>query len=334
MMQAQCRSAQLQAARRRGTCRVAVGQGGGRWRRAGSHWFAALAAAFVLAGAAAPASAQVLAVVNGIPVTSYDVDQRTRLHQISGGKATGRKEVLQELIDDHIKVLEGKKYGMEPSTSEVDGAFAQMASRMRLKPAQLTQALNGRGIGVETLKLRIRADLVWGQLVRGRYQASLQVGEGELRAVLGQAEDSKGVGHVYTLRPILFIVPQGSPPSAFEGRRREADALRSRVNSCEEAVRLARELRDVAVREPIVRNSATLPAPFRTMLDSLEVGKLTAPDISAQGIETFALCSREVTRTETPRRNEVRQEIFAKRYEAQSKQYLERIRRSAMIEYK
>ena len=79
---------------------------------------AALTAATLLVATAAPARAQqVLAVVNGIPVTSYDVDQRTRLHQTSGGKAPGRKEVLEELINDHIKLIEGKKFGMEPSAT-------------------------------------------------------------------------------------------------------------------------------------------------------------------------------------------------------------------------
>lgn len=298
-------------------------------------WFAAVLAALTASmGVTAPAWAQqVLAVVNGVPITGYDVDQRTRLHQISGGKAAGRKEVLEELINDHIKVLEGKRYGLEASKAEVDGALGSMAARMGLKPEQLAQALGGRGVNVDTLRLRVRADLVWGQLVRGRYQATLQVGEGDLHAVLGQAGEG-AVGHVYTLRPILFIVPQGSPPSAFEARRREADALRSRFNGCVEGVRLARELHDVAVRDQIIRSSATLPVPLRTMLDSLEVGKLTAPDATAQGIEVFALCGREVTRAETPRRHEARQEIFNKRYEAQSKQYLQRLRRQAMIEYK
>jgi peptidyl-prolyl cis-trans isomerase SurA len=298
---------------------------------------AALSAVTMVAGISSPARAQqVLAVVNGIPITSYDVDQRTRLTQLSTSKAPSRKEVIEELINDRVKLLEGKKFGIEVSNAEVESSFATMASRMGMKAPQLTQALNGRGVNADTLKLRIRADLVWGQLVRGRYQASLQVGEGDIHAILGQSSDgdNAAVGHVYTLRPILFIVPQGSAPSAFEARRREADALRSRFNGCEEGVRFARELRDVAVRDQVIRSSANLPAQLRTMLNSLEIGKLTAPEATAQGIELFALCGKQETRAETPRRQETRQEIFAKRYEEQSKRYLERVRRGAMIEYK
>jgi peptidyl-prolyl cis-trans isomerase SurA len=318
-MQARCRSSASQALRR---CVTAV---------------AALTAATLAWGISSPLYAQqVVAVVNGIPITSYDVDQRTRLTQLSGGKAASRKEIIEELINDRVKLLEAKRWGIEASNAEVEASFATMASRMGMKAPQLTQALSGRGVNADTLKLRIRADLAWGQLVRGRYQATLQVGEGDIHAILGQQApaENAAVGHVYTLRPILFIVPQGSSPGAFEARRREADALRSRFNGCEEGVRFARELRDVAVRDQVIRSSASLPAPLRTMLNNLEIGKLTAPETTAQGIEVFALCAKQETRAETPRKQETRQEIFAKRYEEQSKRYLDRVRRGAMIEYK
>ena len=298
---------------------------------------AALAIMFVIAGSPEPAHAQrVLAVVNGVPITDYDVDQRSRLLQVSGIKVPGRKQVLEDLIDEKVKLNEAKRFGLEASSAEVERSFASMASRMGMNSDQLTKMLSGRGVDAKTLKARIGADLVWGNLVRGRFQASLQVGEGDIRAAIGPAsEDDKGaIGHVYTLRPIVFIVPQGSPQSLFEVRRREAEALRSRVTSCDQGVALAREMRDVAVRDMIIRDSATLPEQMRTMLNNLEIGRLTSPEAAAQGVEVFALCGKEETRAETPRKHEARQEIFSKRYEARSKRYLQQVRRSAMIEYK
>jgi len=322
-------TAGLRPAQRRGALRQ---QGG-----AGVTIATILTAATLLTGLPSPALAQqVLAIVNGTPITSYDVDQRTQLARISGVKVAGRKEILEELINEKVKLLEAKRYSIEATKAEVDSAYANMASRMGMKPDQLTKVLKGRGINADTLKMRIRADIAWGHLVRGRFQASLQVGEGDIRAVLGPApKDAQGeIGHVYRLRPILFIVPKGSPPSKFEVRRREADALRKRFNDCQQGVRLAREMHDVAVRDTVIRNSASLPGPLRTMLNSLEIGKLTTPERTAQGIEVFALCGKEETRAETPRKQETRQEIYAKRYNAQSERYLERVRRSSMIEYK
>jgi peptidyl-prolyl cis-trans isomerase SurA len=297
---------------------------------------AAIAALSLIAGTAPTAAQFVMAVVNGIPITSYDVDQRAKLIQISTQKSHSRKQVLEELIDEKIKIAEARRWSIEPSRDEVDATFANMASRLGMKAPQLEQALSSRGVSPTSLKNRIAAEIAWGNLVRGRFQASLQVGEGDIHAALGAPVegDQASIGHVYTLRPVLFIVPQGSPPSAFETRRREAEAFRSRFTDCERGVVAARELRDVAVRDTMIRASASLPEQLRKMLNTLEIGRLTPPEPTAQGVEMFALCAKETTRAETPRRQEARNEIFSKRYDAQSKRYLSRLRRSAMIEYK
>jgi peptidyl-prolyl cis-trans isomerase SurA len=294
-----------------------------------------LAAAAVI-GVSNPAAAQqVLAVVNGTPITSYDVEQRSKLIVLSTRKSLSHKEVLEELINERLKIAEGKKYTLSITGADVDRAFANMASRMGLKPAQLEQALTSHGVSVQTLKSRILADLTWGQLVRGRFQQTLLVSDSEVQAAINQKPEGKdAVGYIYTLRPIVFIVPKGSPPSAFDLRRREAEQFRGRVNGCDNAVAFARGLRDVAVRDQIFRNSADLPEQARKTLGSLAIGQVSTPETTAQGVEVFAICARKETKATTPLRAEIKEEMFAKRYEAQSKHYLAQIRRSAMIEYK
>ena len=155
--------------------------------------------------------------------------------------------------------------GAEASDSEVDTALATMAGRMRMSAEQLTQALAKSGVNAATLKHRIRADIVWPQLVRGRYQASLQIGEKEIIASTEPKTDD--VGYDYYLRPILFLVPAGSSEAFIDGRRREAEALRSRFQGCEEGLTFVRALKDVAIREQVIRSSADLPAELRKLLE-------------------------------------------------------------------
>ena len=115
-----------------------------------------------------------------------------------------------------------------------------------------------------TLKSRIRADLTWQFIIRGRYQSSLQVSEKSvLAAIETQKKDDAGqVGYDYTLRPILFVVPHGNQELA-EARRRDAEALRTRFTQCDTGLAFARSLRDVAVREPITKNSSDLAPALR-----------------------------------------------------------------------
>jgi peptidyl-prolyl cis-trans isomerase SurA len=300
---------------------------------------ALLAALLVLATAAAtmPADAQqVVVIVNGEPITALDIEQRSKFLQLTGGgKASSRQEVIDDLINEKLKLFEARKFKLTASDTEVEAAFGAMAARAGATPEQLTQKLVSAGAGAGTLKSRIRADIVWAQLVRGRFQQTLQVGEKDvLSALETRKKDDKDAGYEYTLRPILFIVPKGSPPTAFEARRREAEALKARFQSCEEGIAFARALKDVAVRTQVIKNSADLPAPLRSVLDSMQVGRLTNPDQTPQGIEVFALCAKSETKADSPGKREVREEIFAKRFQAQATQYLKQIRGGAMIEYR
>lgn len=284
--------------------------------------------------ASAARAQQIVVIVNGDPITALDIEQRSKLNQLSTHKIPPRQEVLEELINDRLKIKEAKKFGFEISETEVDSAFGTMASRMRLTPDQLTQMLAKQGIAATTLKLRIKADLTWPQLVRGRYSASLQVGEKDiLTATDPKAEDS--VGYDYTLRPILFILPPGSGEAVIETRRRDAEALRGRFQGCDAGITFARALKDVAVRDQVLRSSADLPPQLRKLLDSTEVGKLTPPETTKLGIEMFAICGKKESAADnSPGKRRAREALMLERYERLSKQYLNEVRRGAMLEYK
>jgi peptidyl-prolyl cis-trans isomerase SurA len=93
-------------------------------------------------------------------------------------------------------------------------------------------------------------------------------------------------------------------------------------------------LHDVAIREPITKNSSDLAPALRQILDKTEVGHLTAPETTAQGIELFALCEKKATKDETPEKREVRDKMFSEQFQAKAKNYLRELRRQAMIERK
>lgn len=297
-----------------------------------------LAGAAILAGAMLlavqpRAQAQVAALVNGEPITQHDVNQRVRLIQLSARKTVSKQEALDELIDDKLKVQVSKRYIAEVPKREIDQAFNGIARRAGLTPQQFVQMLSQSGLTVESMRGRIHADFVWQQIIRGKFQSTLQIGEKDV-ALAFQAKNKKddAAGFEYRLRPILFIVPRGAPATAFEARKREAEGLRTRFQSCEEGLRLATALPDVAIRESISRVSSDLGQQQRDVLNVTQVGRLTPPEVTLQGVEMFAVCAKEQATGETPAKREVRDEMYRERFEATSKRYLKELRRGAMIE--
>jgi len=290
----------------------------------------------VLAGGVSPLQAQSVAVmVNGEPITNYDIEQRTKLNFLTTRKQMARQEVIDELINEKVKIKEAKRFGVDPSASDIDQAFAGMGSRMRLSVDQLAKTLESQGVRPETLKARLKADMVWTSLVRGRYKESLQVGEKDVAAAAEEGgEASQAEAFEYKLQPIVLIVPRGSAPAAVDLRRKEAESLRERVQTCEQANSYFKSMQNAAIREAVTKTSADVPGPLRELLNKTPIGHLTPPEVTKQGVEMVALCDRKPTKVDTPKKREIREKMFAQKYEAKSKAYLNDIRKAAMIEYR
>src|SRR6185437_1746949 len=269
------------------------------------RWMARIVAVLMLALPGA-AFAQVVVVANGSPITEYDIQQRTKLETSATHKPPTRQQVINDLIDDRLKISRAKVYGLEVSEAEIDSAFENMATRQHVTVAQFSQVLERAGISPNTVKTRIRAELTWQQLIRGKFGASLQVGDSDIaNALKGRNDpDVPAVGYIYTLYPVMIAVPSGSSESTISAKRTEAENLRSRFVSCNEGLTLARALRDVAVREPITRNSADLTPQLRDLLGNMQIGHLTAPEVTAQGMQMFAVCAKKETTSESPLKHE------------------------------
>ncbi|MGY3614824.1 peptidyl-prolyl cis-trans isomerase SurA [Bradyrhizobium sp. USDA 10063] len=295
----------------------------------------AIALALMFCGTS-PLKAQTVAVmVNGEPITNYDIEQRSKLNFLTTHKQANRQEVIEELIDEKVKIKEAKKFGVDPSSSDIDQSYAAMSARMRISPEQLTKSLESQGIRADTLKSRIRADMVWTSLVRGRYKESLQVGEKDVAAAAQEGGEKTEVeAFEYKMQPIVLIVPRGSTPALIEARKKEAEGLRERITSCDEANSYFKTIPNAAIRDTVTKTTADLPPPIREVLDKTPIGHLTPPEITKQGVEMVVLCGRKTTMIDSPKKKEIREKMYAQKYEAKSKSYLQEVRKAAMIEYR
>ncbi len=189
-----------------------------------------LAAAIMLAlfASVAPASAQnVVVLVNGEPITNLDIEQRTKLIFLTTHKQAKRDEVLNELIDEKVKLREGKKFGVDPGSSDVEQSYTAMAQRMRLSTDQLTKSLESQGVRPETLKARLKVDMVWGSLVRGRFRESLQVSEKDVAAAVREKGEEKleVEAFEYKMQPLVMLVAEGIAAGRLRAAQERSRAI-------------------------------------------------------------------------------------------------------------
>jgi peptidyl-prolyl cis-trans isomerase SurA len=292
-----------------------------------------LAAVMTLGFSPAPARAQVVALVNGAAVTESDILQRIRLLQVTEGRTLSRKDALQELVDERVKIQMFRRYKLDITDEDVEQTISGMARRNNMTVDQLSQRLGQSGLRLGTLRERIRAEMGWGQIVRARFQSAAQVTEGEVIAAT-QSRNQSARYFEFRLRQITLIVPRGSNNDVYATRQREAERLRQSFTDCEAGEARVREMRETVIRPAIVRTSADFADRQRDILEKTPIGQLTPVEVTRQGVEMLAVCERKEIPGQHADTRDVRNELVMQRLQGQSQRWLEELRRQALIEYR
>lgn len=283
-------------------------------------------------GASMPARAQqIVVMVNGDPITTYDVSQRQRMHSLIERKSISAKDALESLIDERIKIQQATRLKLDVEQKDVDRMFAQVAERSGRTPDQLTASFKQSGLDDRTFKQKLLADYVWGQYVRAR-SGTVNIRDADVIAALQKRGETQMVATEYTLMPIVFVVPRTA--GNHGARLAEANALRSRFSDCDSGAEMAKGLKEVVVRPKVTRLSSEMPAPLKQILDKTEVGKLTPPEVAQAGIETFAMCGKREVRGESSQKRDIKDELTSSQFTAESKKFMAELRKQSLIDYR
>jgi peptidyl-prolyl cis-trans isomerase SurA len=288
----------------------------------------ALAASMLLV---APARAQVAAIVNGEPITALDISERQKIHRGSN-KNVSRREVLEELIEYKLKLQVAQRANISPTDAEVNRAFASMATRSGRTLAQFEQALAQGGIDAGRLKARVKSDLAWQQYVQAN-ASNIIVRDADLVAAMnarGQNMQLKSVQ--YSMQQVIFVVRRNAPDSQKQARLKEAESLRARLTSCDQVADVARQYNEVVIKPPVFRLSSDLGPSLQKLLETLPDGRMTPPEVTTNGIEVVAICSRREVPADISANRELRNELLGKRLEAYEKRILEKMRQTSIIQ--
>jgi peptidyl-prolyl cis-trans isomerase SurA len=272
--------------------------------------------------------------VNDVPITAYDINQRLRLMRLGGGKASDTA-AREELIDETLEMLEAARQGVSVPPAQVDAAFASIGSRLKMSPAQLTKGLASQGIQASALRKRLEAQMAWQTLVARPTQQKASVKTEEVNAILSEKGDPTALTITeYTLQQIIFVVPSGSGAGVYAQRRSEAAAFRQRFPGCDQSLAKAKLLRGVVVKDIGRRDSTQLQGPDGDAIQKTAVGSTTPPQQTGQGIELVAVCASHSIQSASGARADAENTLYLKQAEGLGKDYLKELRDRAIIEYR
>src|SRR5262249_3192139 len=147
-----------------------------------------------------PARAQQIALlVNGSPITDLDIAHREKFMEMSNHKKPTRQEAINSLVDETLELIEAARYSLDPRDADVKAAYDNVGQGMGVDAQKLTQILANGGASADTLKHRLKAQIAWTTLVRGRYKVSLEIADKDVEAELQlhQPQDNRQLGYEY-----------------------------------------------------------------------------------------------------------------------------------------
>lgn len=282
--------------------------------------------------AAADSSIRVL--VNDKAITSFDIAQRAKLMALAHEKG-GVKDATEQLINELIEIDDAKKHGFSLPDSRVNDAYTRIGQNMKMTPDQLTKALASQGIVPDTLKRRIRAQIIWTQLIQAKSRAESGIKSSDItKALLSDNKPDKLQTTEFTLQQILFVVPKGSSAGYVAQRRREAEGFRLRFAGCDKSIEQAKGLKDVVVRNIGRRAANELTGADGKEVQNTPIGKTTAPQSLDDGVILVAVCGTRSISGDSLARNDIETKLMAEQTKGVGDEYLKQLRGKAVIQYR
>ncbi|MGI4765023.1 MAG: hypothetical protein ACRYGP_08150, partial [Janthinobacterium lividum] len=195
-----------------------------------------------------PAFAQaVVTAVNGDPVTTFDVSEYEKILRLEH-KPASSADALEAVVADRLRYDEARHWGVDATDSDLSATLQRTAAALKMDVNSFTQASAKAKIDLDTVRSHLRASAAWDNLVRARNKG-VGATEEEINAAIAKGGTDKVTS--YRLQQIVFVVPASPSPAILQSRLDAAKALRNRFDGCNNGLQLARQLPDVAVKEPM-----------------------------------------------------------------------------------
>jgi len=172
----------------------------------------------------------VVVTVNDEMISSYDVVQRMRLLIVTSGIQPTeqnlpdiQREAARSLVDERLEMqqlrAEGKtqKFDLIASDAEVNDELAEIARGNNTSADQLLAQLAAQGVGADTFRDQLRAEISWRGWIRGRYGSRVVVGEDQIKAYQKRMEAESGKPQYQIVEVFIDAARAGGMDAAIQG---------------------------------------------------------------------------------------------------------------------
>ena len=265
-----------------------------------------------------------------------------RLDQMGGTEqdyAALRADVLERLIERALVKQVVRKAELQASEVEIDNAVQAIASDNGISMDELVASVQAQGLPFEVYRQRIKGEIEQSKVINGMVASKIHIEESEMRDRYDEvfAEQPSGGTEVHLLHLLAAVKDEAAP--ARRAACVEAESARARIQSGERFQLVAAEYLDADRPSPIdlgFIHEAVLASWMAVPVAKLDPGQMTPVLEMPFGCNVLLLVER---RDFTPRsyedtKEQIHQQMFSEKMQAEYVRFMERLRRQTYIERK
>ncbi len=303
---------------------------------------------------AVAAEQRLLAVVNDQPVTSLDIDQQLQINRVLGARQTDRKQALESIINQVVKIEEAKRQRMQPSEADIDARVGEIAKGLGTTMDGLEGKLGKQGITVGALRQYVSAQISFARLLRFKYKANVEATNSEVDRKMAEIKSdldgriSKAMADprmkpvkVASLLEVTFPIDatDTGADQLIQARAAEANQYIGRFKGCKAAKAAAAGIFNVQVGKQFDADMSRLPKQLSGVMQQKGPNSAFGPMRTNKGIQVIAYCGqRTITpprpKAQLPSRQQVEQAVLSEKFDSVEQKYVAQMRKNAIIEYR
>jgi peptidyl-prolyl cis-trans isomerase SurA len=310
----------------------------------------------LLAAPASPATDRrpvdrVAAIVNGDVITFSELTERSgseyrRAAEMPPGaardqaRARALRSAFESVLAERLVENEVKALGIDVTEAQVDTAIEDVKKRNNLSDDMLKQALAGEGLSVATYRARLRKDFENHLLIAAKVQNRVKVTDDDVKGYY-QSHLSEFAGDEQVkLRLILLQVPAGAPPADDDRVKATGETLLARLAAGEDFADLARQVSQgpgaASGGDLGWVKKGTMPIDLERVAFALATGQNSGLVRAKTGWIVLKADDRRTAKAPPIEdvRDRIREKISNQQAETYKKQYIEELKREAIIELK
>jgi peptidyl-prolyl cis-trans isomerase SurA len=290
---------------------------------------------------------RVICIVNNDAITLFELEEAEayylyeRKERPPEGDARDalRRQLLDRIIENRLQLQQAQTEKLTVEDAEIAEQFAEVMKKVGAgSEADLDAILKKQGVTLETVKKRIREQMLVQKLIRRRVALRVSVTEEDVDRYLEENRDKLETGLTFVARHIFFAPAAGRGEEGWKDARARAEAAWGRIQAGADFAEVAREVSD----DPTGKSGGELGTLRRGELATeieaailaLAPGEVSRPVRSGVGVHLFRLDSREALQGDalTQARNQIREILYREKYQARLREWVREVRERAMIE--